>query len=123
MQTLSRKKQYQLLDATTGQVLIEHLEIADSMWTRFRGWMFKSNAQPSSAILIRPCSSIHTMWMRMTIDAAFLSKENIVLGSRKALRPWRIAIAPKGTTGVLETPAGQNDFPIGAALQIETAKP
>jgi uncharacterized protein len=123
MQTHSRKKQYQLINATTGQVVIEHLEIADSMWTRFRGWMFKSNAQPSSAILIRPCSSIHTMWMRMTIDVAFLSKDNIVLGTHNELHPWRIAIAPKGTIGVLETPTGQSDFPIGTSLRVEEAKP
>jgi uncharacterized membrane protein (UPF0127 family) len=114
---------YQLINATTGQVLIKHLEVADSIWTRFRGWMFKTKTLPNSAILIRPCSSIHTMWMRMTIDVAYLSKDNIVIGSRKSLRPWRIAIAPKGTTAVIETPAGQSDLCIGTSLRIEAAKP
>src|SRR6056297_1278653 len=113
MQIRKAQSQHQLVNATTGQVLIEHLEVADSTWSRFRGWMFKGKTLPNSAILIRPCRSIHTMWMRMTIDVIFLSKENTIIGSRKALRPWRILIAPKGTAGVLETPAGQSDFPIG----------
>lgn len=59
----------------------------------------------------------------MTIDVAFLSKDDIVLGTRKALHPWRIAIAPRGTTGVLETPTGQSNFPIGTSLRVEEAKP
>lgn len=111
-----------LVDATSGEAIIEHLEIADTVWTRFRGWMLRRRVPTGSAILIRPCASIHTMWMRMAIDVAFLSKDNTVLGVRKHVRPWRIVVAPKGTTGVLETPAGQTDVPVGTRLRIEQGK-
>jgi uncharacterized membrane protein (UPF0127 family) len=116
-------KQHRLIDTTTGMVVIEHLEIADTIWSRFRGWMFKTDPAASSAILIRPCSSIHTMWMRMAIDVVFLSKDNTITGIRKSLRPWRVAIAPKGTVSVLETPAGQSDFSVGMKFRIEKDKP
>ncbi|MEM1227813.1 MAG: DUF192 domain-containing protein [Planctomycetota bacterium] len=112
-----------LVDAATGQVLIENLQVADSIWSRFCGWMFRKNLPPSSALLLRPCGSIHTMWMRIKIDVAFLCDENKVIGTHRALGPWRIALAPKGTTGVLETPAGQTGFVIGTGLQIEAVKP
>lgn len=116
-------KRSRLIETESGEVVIEHLEIADSIWSRFRGWMLRRSMPPSSAILIRPCKSIHTMWMRMTIDVTFLSKDNTVLGTRKSVRPWRIAFAPRGTSGVLETPAGQTEFPRGTVLEVEEAKP
>ncbi|WP_182865114.1 DUF192 domain-containing protein [Stieleria mannarensis] len=122
MQKPQLPPRHRLIDAESGRVLIEHLEIADSVWSRFRGWMFKGKTRPSSAILIRPCGSIHTMWMRMAIDVVFLSNDDTVIGARRGLRPWRIAIAPRGTTSVLETPAGQSDLAIGVKLRIEEVK-
>lgn len=108
----------QLLDADTHQVLIETLEIADTIWTRFWGLMFRKAAPPSYGLLIQPCRSIHTMWMRMPIDVYFLSQDKKVLGLRTNLRPWRIAFAPRGTTSVLETPAGQTQLTIATKLSI-----
>ena len=47
------------------------------------------------------------MWfMRFPIDAAFLDAELRVLKVARRLRPWRIALAPRGTRCVLETAAG-----------------
>lgn len=107
-----------LSNADTHQVLIQTLEIADTPWTRFVGLMLRRNTPLDYGLLIRPCRSIHTMWMRMTIDVTFLSKDNIVLGCRSNIRPWRIAIAPRGTVSVLETPAGQTQISIGTKLLI-----
>jgi len=113
------KRKARLLNANTQQVLIETLDIANTPWTRFRGLMFRRNTLPSYGMLIRPCRSIHTMWMRMTIDIYFLSDDNLVVGSRYNVRPWRIVFAPRGTANVLETPAGQTHLPLDIKLMID----
>lgn len=113
------KQTAKLIDADTHQVLIETLEIANTIWTRFRGLMFRQTTPPSYGLLIQPCRSIHTMWMRMPIDVHFLSQDNTVLGLRQNLRPWKIAFAPRGTTCVLETPLGQTQLSIATKLTIK----
>lgn len=112
-------KLHQLIDAETGAVLIERLELAESIASRFVGWMFrKVRADERTGILLRPCRSIHTMWMRMRIDVAFLSDDLQVLDVRRDVQPWRIVIAPRGTNCVLESPRGQNEFQVGQKLSV-----
>ena len=110
-----------LLDYQTQQVLLENVELANTAWTRFRGWMFRTQFQPKSGILIQPCRSIHTMWMRVTIDVYFLSNENVVLGCRHNIKPWRIVMAPRGTVSVLETLPGEMQIENETKLKLESA--
>lgn len=113
------KQNAKLINAETGQVLLQSLEIANNPWTRFLGLMFRQSTPPDYGMLIQPCRSIHTMWMQMPIDVTFLSKDNVVLGCRSNIRPWRIVIAPRGTVRVLETTAGQVILTIGTKLSIQ----
>ena len=111
-----------LSHADTQQVLIQTIDIADTPWTRYCGLMLRRSTPPSYGMLIQPCRSIHTMWMRMTIDVFFLSRDNIVLGVHTNVRPCRIVFAPRGTLSVLETPAGQSNMAIGIKLIIDVDK-
>ena len=107
-----------LLDADSGRMILQTLELAHTPWTRFWGLMLRRSVPASYGIWIRPCRSIHTMWMRMRIDVFFLSGNLTVLGVRPDVVPWRIVIAPRGTHSVLETPSGQTQLPIGRRLLI-----
>lgn len=119
MQTHSRKKQYQLIDATTGQVVIEHLEIANSFWSRFVGLQFRRELPPSHGVMLVPCRSIHTCWMRFPIDVIFLDTQNTVLDIRSSVRPWRTAASKHGRPhATLEIAAGSNQLAIGDRLQV-----
>ena len=61
---------------------------------------------PGDGLLIEPADSIHTGFMRMPIDLAFLDRGGAVLRLCPAVRPWRIRLAPRGARRVLELPAG-----------------
>jgi uncharacterized membrane protein (UPF0127 family) len=113
------KHDAKLVDANTNLVVIESLHLAVTPWDRFRGLMFRRHTPPCFGLLIQPCRSIHTMWMRLTIDVCFLSQDNVVIGIRSAVPPWRIVLAPKGTKSVLETPSGQTTFLIGTKLLVQ----
>ena len=71
-----------------------------------RGLLGKRGLDRGEGILLQPAGSIHTMFMRFTIDVVFLDGENRVLSIEPDLKPWRSARA-RGSKAVLELPAGR----------------
>jgi uncharacterized protein len=98
---------YQLTDARTGQVLVPRLEQARTFWRRLRGLMFRRPLQPGEGLLIVPCRSIHTHWMRAAIDVVLMDRDGVVLSVRRHVPPWRIIHGTPDTHAILETAGGQ----------------
>jgi uncharacterized membrane protein (UPF0127 family) len=75
---------------------------ADRWWTRLRGLLGRAPlpADGSQALLIQPCASVHTFWMRYPLDIVFLDRAQRVLGWRENVRPWRAAAQPGARTTV-----------------------
>ncbi len=84
---------------------IQEIEVAWGFWSRFRGWMGKKPLPQGTALLICPCSSIHTFFMREPIDVAFLDRSGRVLSVIEGLRPWRVSPWIRKAVAVLEMPA------------------
>ncbi len=61
------------------RVVIENLSIADNFVNRLKGLLFKNELSSSSALLITPCNSVHTLFMKFAIDVVFLGKDYKVL--------------------------------------------
>jgi len=61
---------------------------------------------PGHALLLRPCSSIHTFGMRFAIDVAFADADGRVLRRIEGLPPWRLRRA-RGSAVVLEARSGE----------------
>ncbi|MAI31333.1 MAG: DUF192 domain-containing protein [Rubripirellula sp.] len=93
----------QLIDAASGQRLLLSVETADSFWTRFRGLQFRRQLPIDSGIVLTPCSSLHTCFMRFPIDVIMLDDEQLVLEHRRNIQPWRFVFCPKRTSSVIET--------------------
>jgi uncharacterized protein len=114
---------YQLSDARTGDVLVPKLEVADTFWQRLRGLLFRRALEPGEGLLIVPCRSIHTHWMRRAIDVALLDRHGVVLAVHLNVRPWRMVHGTKDTHAVLETAAGCliDQVQAGCCLKVEHA--
>lgn len=70
-------------------------------------------------LLIEPCSSMHTMFMRFAIDVIFLDKDRRVV-KIATVRPFRAAVG-RGSHTVLEIPAGtaeRNGLEVGDTLSL-----
>ena len=70
-----------------------HIEIADTFWRRFWGLMGQKSIAPAHALLLCPCSSVHTFFMRFFIDVAFVKRQEDgegwqVVKVARGLRPW-----------------------------------
>jgi len=91
-----------------GVVACERCVVADTSLTRMRGLLGKRSLAPEEGILLRPASSVHTLFMRFPIDVVFLDRDFAVLRVVPGLRPWRAASRRRAAV-VLELAAGESE--------------
>ena len=108
-----------LFRTDTGAKVIEVLHTATNIWSRFVGLQFRRALPPNEALLIVPCSSIHTMCVRFALDVFFLSEHGEVTEVRRNVRPWKVALPNQSSHAVLETTAGAIDLDAGTKLYIK----
>jgi uncharacterized membrane protein (UPF0127 family) len=82
-----------LRNARHQHVVARLIECAFDRKTRNQGLLGRSSLSPDTALILAPCNSIHTFFMKFTIDVAFVDREGTILRARPALRPWRIQAA------------------------------
>jgi uncharacterized membrane protein (UPF0127 family) len=81
-----------LVNARTNKTIATDVEMATTRAERRRGLLGRDALDPSAALVISPCSSIHTVTMRFAIDVIFVDAEWRVLKVARNVRPWRIAL-------------------------------
>lgn len=91
---------------TQDAVLCERAVSADTFCKRAKGLMFQKDWKDFDGLLLDPCPSIHTFFMRMPIDVCFLDDEQKVLKVIGRFKPWKLARGAKGSRSTLELPAG-----------------
>jgi uncharacterized membrane protein (UPF0127 family) len=109
-----------LVDRLTGRVIVERLELATTFWQRFCGWQFRKIPVVGTGILLAPCSSIHTFWMRFPIDIAFLDAEGVIVEIAADVSPWRIVPKVRSAVAVLEIPSGRCPLFRGACVELHS---
>lgn len=99
-------------NVTRSTVLAGELEVAGSLWAKFKGLMGRPSLAPGAGLWLPESNGIHMMFMRFPIDAVFLGRDEadsgrIVLSVHPGLRAWT-GLVPliRGAHGVLELPAG-----------------
>ena len=94
------------INLSKGSVLVERGEMATSVFSRAKGLLGRSGISRGEGLLIRPCQSVHTFFMRFPIDVLFLDRENRVIHMELNLRPNRLSRHCFRARAVLELPAG-----------------
>jgi uncharacterized protein len=93
-------------NVTRDRILADRAERASSFRQRLVGLLGRAHLPVGEALLITPCNSIHTFFMRMAIDVAFLDAEGVIVKQLGALPPWRATSVYRHAHSVLELPAG-----------------
>jgi uncharacterized membrane protein (UPF0127 family) len=102
---MSSQEKFTAVNTTKRAVLASDLEVATSFSARSKGLLGRTGLGPGTGILIDPCPSVHTWFMRFTIDVLFLNDEDKVVGLARGLKPFRMAGAWRATK-TIELPAG-----------------
>lgn len=86
-------------------IVASHVELAVDSESRRRGLLGRDTLDEGAALIIAPCSSIHTFFMRFAIDVIFVARDGRVLKTYTAVGPRRIAFR-FGAFAVVELAAG-----------------
>jgi uncharacterized membrane protein (UPF0127 family) len=81
---------------------------ADTFIARLLGLLSKRTIEPSHALWLKPCSSVHTFGMRFSIGVFFIDKHGVIVKTIAQLKPNRVAICLKARS-VVETAAFEKD--------------
>ena len=109
-----------LINARTGGVVAREVELADSRASRRKGLLGRDSLAPSSALILVPCFSIHTAFMRFPIDVVFVDRAGVVVRAVRHIGPWRAAASLRGHA-VIEMAAGSLesiDLQVGDRLYL-----
>jgi hypothetical protein len=94
-----------LFNERTNEPVATTVEIAATRGSRRRGLLGRDHLDEASAMLLAPCSSVHTVGMRFPIDVVFVDRQGYAVKVVRNLRPWRIALSTGGRA-VIEMAAG-----------------
>jgi len=97
---------FSAVNVTTKNELGERISKAVTFFQRTRGLLGRKKIKKGEGLYIPACRSIHTFFMRFTIDVVFINHDNRITRVVPGLVPFRIAFGPRNTAGVLELPAG-----------------
>jgi uncharacterized membrane protein (UPF0127 family) len=111
---------WRLRSEWTGDIVVERLEIADGFWSRLVGLQFRRAMPAGTGLLLVPCNSLHTCFVRFPLDVVFLDAAGRVLRVQRDLAPWRLAWGPRGSHAALEVCAGLAHLSVGETLRLET---
>ncbi len=97
---------YRVTDESSPECLSRTVKSANTFFSRFMGLMGRESLIPYDALLIKPCNSIHTGFMKFPIDVIFLDKDNRVTAVRAGLKPWRLFTPGNKSCSVIEFSSG-----------------
>ena len=101
------------------------LETAFDSASRNRGLLGRSRLEAGRALIIAPCSLVHTFRMAFPIDLVFAARDGRVLKLRERVQPNRIS-GSFGAFAVIEMAAGAieaSGLVVGDVLEVRGAQP
>lgn len=95
-----------ITNETRGTLVASDAREARTFMSRLVGLLGKSSLDPSEALVIDPCTSVHTFFMRFAIDVVYVNRDGDVLKVVPDLKPFRMSAAGSRRCYVIELPSG-----------------
>ncbi len=109
-----------IIHAPTKKEIAAQVKVVNGFFDRLVGLMFKKDMRGFDGLLIDPCNSIHTCFMRYSLDIIFLNDHNEIIKIVRNIKPWRMTRIYFNATKVLELKSGVMDsqFCDGDKLEV-----
>ena len=89
-------------------IIADKAQVANTFFSRLKGLLGTRKLETGKGLVIRSCSSIHTVGMKYAIDLLFLDAKDNVLKTVLKLPPGRFSLCFHSSY-VVELPAGVID--------------
>lgn len=93
---------YKAVNLANGHIIADNVKVAQDYLSRSIGLLNRSSLSKGEGLLIKPCNSIHTFFMKFPIDVLFLDKQGRVVKIMRSLGPWRLCAAARNGYMTLE---------------------
>jgi hypothetical protein len=80
-----------IINLRNNAVLADKARMADTFWGRLLGLLNRRSLEKGEALILRPSNSVHSLFMRFTIDILFLDKKDKVIAILSSFRPFRFS--------------------------------
>jgi len=87
-------------------ILAKNVTIAGNIFQRLKGLLGTKSLSQNYALIIKPCSSVHTYFMQYNIDVAFVDKDNKIIAMVHDLAPFKISNIYFNSAFCIEFPSG-----------------
>lgn len=95
-----------IINKTKGTCLAEAAVFADTLFLRMKGLLDRNEIKKGEALIITPCDSIHTFFMRFAIDVIFVDRRHRVDFAINSIKPWRLSRLCWRAKFAIELPSG-----------------
>jgi uncharacterized membrane protein (UPF0127 family) len=99
-----RKGGVKVVNVSKGTLLADKAEIANTFLGRLIGLLNRHSLKKGEALILTPSNCIHSLFMRLTIDAIFLDKTGKVIGALHSFKPFRFSPIYFNSTLTIELP-------------------
>jgi uncharacterized membrane protein (UPF0127 family) len=90
-----------------GRVVCARCVVASRPLARMRGLLGRTGLEPGTGLLLTRTSSVHTFFMKFSIDVVFLDRDLRVRSIAQQVAPFRI-VWRRGSRSVLELGPGES---------------
>jgi uncharacterized membrane protein (UPF0127 family) len=97
---------YRVMNTTRNTLLGTDVRVANTFGARFKGLMGVTSLPMGEGLHLLPCTSVHTFFMKISIDVLFLDEALTVVDLHHALAPWKMSRLYLNACSALELPAG-----------------
>lgn len=94
-------------NSSNNTLIADRVKMADNIVTRTFGLIPRKSLEIGEGLIIKPCYSIHTFFMRIAIDVIFIKKSGEIVGLYSNVKPYRILPIHFSSHYVLELPSGE----------------
>ena len=116
---------FELVHVESGAVLASRVSLGRGEGRLLRSrWPVERVSGKETAIVVAPSRSLHTCFAPSPIDAAFVGHDGTILGTRRGMKPWRVAVA-FSAHAVIEAAPGfleRSDLQIGDRVALREAQ-
>jgi uncharacterized membrane protein (UPF0127 family) len=95
-----------IFNTTRHSVLGTRIGVAETWWSRLRGFLGRPEPRPGEGLMLVPCRGVHMHGMKYALDVIFIDQSGAVLRTYPGLQPGRRTPYHRDAEYVIEVPVG-----------------
>lgn len=93
-------------NSSKNNLIADNVKVAQNFFTRSFGLLLRKSISDGEGLIIKPCCSIHTFFMKFPIDVLFIERNGKIEALYQNVQPWRILPIHLNSHFVIELASG-----------------